>query len=464
MAVETKSRDYEYGFHDDVKPVYSSGTGLTEDTIREMSRIKGEPQWMLDYRLQSLKLFHKLPMPKFGPDLSGIDFDKVIYYQKSSEKNTNSWEDVPDKIKDTFERLGIPEAERQYLAGAAAQYESEVVYHNMKDEFKKQGIIFTDTDTALREYPELVKEYFGTVISNAEHKFAALNGAVWSGGTFIYVPKGVHCEIPVQTYFRINGENAGQFERSLMIVDEGASIQYIEGCTAPNYTTNSLHAASVEIVVKKDAFFRYTTIQNWSDNVYNLVTERGTVEENGTLEWIDGNLGSKVNMKYPCSILRGPHAKTSVLSMAFANYGQHLDAGCKVFHNAPHTSSTLISKSVAKDGGATDYRGQVKFGRDSKGSKSHIECDTILMDDKSTSDTIPFNEILNSDVALEHEASVSKISEDQLYYLMSRGISEENATSMIINGFMDPITKELPMEYAVEMNQLINMSMEGSVG
>src|SRR5699024_2906109 len=437
--------------------------GLTEDTIREMSRIKGEPQWMLDYRLQSLKLFHKLPMPKFGPDLSGIDFDKVIYYQKSSEKNTNSWEDVPDKIKDTFERLGIPEAERQYLAGAAAQYESEVIYHNMKDEFKKQGIIFTDTDTALREYPELVKEYFGTVISNAEHKFAALNGAVWSGGTFIYVPKGVHCEIPVQTYFRINGENAGQFERSLMIIDEGASIQYIEGCTAPNYTTNSLHAASVEIVVKKDGFFRYTTIQNWSDNVYNLVTERGTVEENGTLEWIDGNLGSKVNMKYPCSILRGPHAKTSVLSMAFANYGQHLDAGCKVFHNAPHTSSTLISKSVAKDGGATDYRGQVKFGRDSKGSKSHIECDTILMDDKSTSDTIPFNEILNSDVALEHEASVSKISEDQLYYLMSRGISEENATSMIINGFMDPITKELPMEYAVEMNQLINMSMEGSV-
>lgn len=464
MAVETKSREYEYGFHDDVKPVFSSGAGLTEDTIREMSRIKGEPQWMLDYRLRSLELFYKLPMPKFGPDLSGIDFDKVIYYQKSSQKNTNKWEDVPDKIKNTFERLGIPEAERQYLAGAAAQYESEVVYHNMKDEFKKQGIIFTDTDTALREYPELVKEYFGTVISNAEHKFAALNGAVWSGGTFIYVPKGVHCEIPVQTYFRINGENAGQFERSLMIVDEGASIQYIEGCTAPNYSTNSLHAASVEIVVKKDAFFRYTTIQNWSDNVYNLVTERGTVEENGTLEWIDGNLGSKVNMKYPCSILKGPHAKTSVLSMAFANYGQHLDAGCKVFHNAPHTSSTLISKSVAKDGGATDYRGQVKFGRDSKGSKSHIECDTILMDDKSTSDTIPFNEILNSDVALEHEASVSKISEEQLYYLMSRGISEEDATSMIINGFMDPITKELPMEYAVEMNQLINMSMEGSVG
>ncbi|MCF1600952.1 Fe-S cluster assembly protein SufB [Tetragenococcus halophilus] len=464
MAVETKSREYEYGFHDDVKPVYSSGSGLSEETVREMSRIKEEPQWMLDYRLRSLELFNKIPFPKWGPDLSGINFDDVIYYQRSSEKNTNSWEDVPDKIKDTFERLGIPQSERKYLAGAAAQYESEVVYHNMKEEFAKQGVIFTDTDTALREYPELVKKYFASVISNSEHKFAALNGAVWSGGTFIYVPKGVQCEIPVQTYFRINGENAGQFERSLIIVDEGASIQYIEGCTAPNYSANSLHAASVEIVVKKDAFFRYTTIQNWSDNVYNLVTERGTVEENGTLEWIDGNLGSKVNMKYPCSILKGPNAKTSVLSMAFANYGQHLDAGCKVYHNAPNTSSTLISKSVAKDGGKTDYRGQVKFGRNSRGSKSHIECDTILMDDQSTSDTIPYNEILNNNVALEHEASVSKISEDQLFYLMSRGISEEDATAMIINGFMDPITKELPMEYAVEMNQLINMSMEGSVG
>lgn len=464
MVVETRSREYEYGFHDDVEPIYSSGSGLTEETVREMSRLKKEPQWMLDYRLRSLELFHKIPLPDWGPDLSGINFDDVIYFQRSSEKNTNSWDDVPDKIKNTFERLGIPQAEREYLAGAAAQYESEVVYHNMKEEFAKQGVIFTDTDTALQKYPELVKEYFASVISNSEHKFTALNGAVWSGGTFIYVPKGVQCEIPVQTYFRINGENAGQFERSLIIVDEGASIQYIEGCTAPNYSANSLHAASVEIVVKKDAFFRYTTIQNWSDNVYNLVTERGTVEENGTLEWIDGNLGSKVNMKYPCSILKGSHSKTSVLSMAFANYGQHLDAGCKVYHNAPNTSSTLISKSVAKGGGKTDYRGQVSFGRNSAGSKSHIECDTILMDDESTSDTIPYNEILNNDVALEHEASVSKISEDQLFYLMSRGISEEDATAMIINGFMDPITKELPMEYAVEMNQLINMSMEGSVG
>ncbi len=459
-----KNREYAFGFHDEVTPLFSTGKGLTEQVVREISEIKNEPQWMLDYRLQSLELFNQLPMPDWGPDLSGIRFDDVVYYQKLSGNRATNWEEVPQQIKDTFERLGIPEAERQFLSGAVAQYESEVVYHNMKKEFEKLGIIFTDTDTALQEYPELVKQYFGTIVSNKEHKFAALNGVVWSGGTFIYVPKGVQCDIPVQTYFRINGENAGQFERSLMIIEEGASIQYIEGCTAPNYTSNSLHAATVEIIVKRDASFRYTTIQNWSDNVYNLVTERGRVEENGTLEWIDGNLGSKVNMKYPCSMLDGPHARTSVLSMSFANYGQHLDAGCKVFHNAPKTSSTLISKSVAKDGGKTDYRGQVKFGENSSGSKSHIECDTILMDGESSSDTIPFNEIHNSNVRLEHEAKVSKVSADQLYYLMSRGISEEEATAMIVNGFMEPITKELPMEYAVELNALITMSMEGSVG
>lgn len=459
-----KNRDYAFGFHDDVKPLYSTGKGLTEEVVRDISEIKNEPQWMLDYRLRCLELFYKLPMPKWGPDLSGINFSDVIYYQKLSGQPSRSWDDVPDDIKKTFERLGIPNAERQFLSGAVVQYESEVVYHNMKEEFEKMGIIFTDTDTALQEYPDLVKKYFASVVSPAEHKFAALNGAVWSGGTFIYVPKGVQCQIPVQTYFRINGENAGQFERSLMIIEEGASIQYIEGCTAPTYSTNSLHAATVEIIVKRDASFRYTTIQNWSDNVYNLVTERGTVEENGTLEWIDGNLGSKVNMKYPCSILNGRQARTSVLSMSFANYGQHLDAGCKVYHNAPRTSSTLISKSVAKDGGKTDYRGSVTFGKNSAGSKSHIECDTILMDGESSSDTIPFNEIHNSDVSLEHEAKVSKVSEEQLYYIMSRGISEEEATAMIINGFMDPITKELPMEYAVELNALINMSMEGSVG
>ncbi|MFC3932813.1 Fe-S cluster assembly protein SufB [Streptococcus dentapri] len=459
-----KSRDYTFGFHDDVAALFSTGKGLTEEVVREISEIKNEPQWMLDYRLESFKLFEEMALPTWGPDLTGINFDELVYYQRYSGKNARTWDDVPDDIKDTFERLGIPEAERQFLSGAVAQYESEVVYHNMKAEFEKQGIIFTDTDTAVQEYPDLVKQYFGTVISNREHKFTALNGAVWSGGTFIYVPKGVHCQIPVQTYFRINGENAGQFERTLVIVEEGGSIQYIEGCTAPTYSSNSLHAATVEIIVKKDGYFRYTTMQNWSDNVYNMVTERGTVEENGTLEWVDGNLGSKVNMKYPCSILNGDHARTTVLSMSFANYGQALDAGCKVFHNAPHTSSTLISKSVAKDGGKTDYRGQVRFGKNSSGSKSHIECDTILMDDLSSSDTIPFNEIHNANVSLEHEAKVSKVSEDQLYYMMSRGISEEDATAMIINGFMDPITKELPMEYAVELNTLINMSMEGSVG
>lgn len=459
-----KKREYSYGFHDSIPSLYSSGHGLNEQVVRKISAIKNEPEWMLNYRLQSLEQFNRLQMPSWGPDLSDIDFDEIIYYQKLSEQSSTEWKDVPEKIKLTFERLGIPEAERKFLAGAAAQYESEVVYHNMKNEFTKLGIIFTDTDSALKEYPELFKQYFAHLVSNSEHKFAALNGAVWSGGTFIYVPKGVHCEVPVQTYFRINAENAGQFERTLIIVEEGASIQYIEGCTAPNYTTNSLHAATVELFVKKDAFFRYTTIQNWSDNVYNLVTERGSVEENGVLEWIDGNLGSKVNMKYPCTYLNGPQSKTSVLSMAFANHGQHLDAGCKVFHNAPKTSSTIVSKSVARDGGRTDYRGTVHFGRRSSGSKSHIECDTILMDNESKADTVPFNEILNSNVALEHEASVSKISEEQLFYLMSRGIKEEEATAMIINGFMDPITKELPMEYAVELNQLITMSMEGSVG
>ncbi|MCB5955550.1 Fe-S cluster assembly protein SufB [Enterococcus sp. CWB-B31] len=462
--MKSRSRDYAYGFHDNVQPLFSSGSGLTEEVIRKMSKIKGEPEWMLDYRLTSFENFKRLPLPKWGPDLSGIRFEDVIYYQKLSERVSTDWEDVPEKIKNTFVRLGIPEAEQKFLAGAAAQYESEVVYHNMKTEFEKLGIIFTDTDSALREYPKLFKQYFGRLVSSSEHKFAALNGAVWSGGTFIYVPKGVKCEIPVQTYFRINGENAGQFERTLIIVEEDASIQYIEGCTAPNYTTNSLHAATVELFVKKDAFFRYTTIQNWSDNVYNLVTERGSVEENGVLEWIDGNIGSKVNMKYPCTYLNGSQARTSILSMAFANYGQHLDAGCKVIHNAPKTSSTIVSKSVARDGGRTDYRGTVRFGRKSSGAKSHIECDTILMDNDSKADTVPFNEILNSNVALEHEASVSKISEEKLYYLMSRGISEEEATAMIVNGFMEPITKELPMEYAVELNQLITMSMEGSVG
>lgn len=459
-----KSRNYQYGFHDEIEPLFSSGKGLNEQVVRELSQLKHEPDWMLDYRLKGLELFETLPVPEWGPDLSDIRFEDVIYFQRLQDAPSRNWQDVPDNVKKTFERLGIPEAERKFLAGAAAQYESEVVYHNMKREFEDLGIIFMDTDSALKTYPELFRQYFGKLVSPSDHKFAALNAAVWSGGTFIYVPKGVKCAVPIQTYFRINQENSGQFERSLIIVEDGASVQYIEGCTAPNYSTNSLHAATVELFIKKDAYCRYTTIQNWSDNVYNLVTERGTVEENGVLEWIDGNIGSKVNMKYPSTQLNGPYAKTSILSMAFANYGQHLDAGCKVFHNAPHTSSTIVSKSVARDGGRTDYRGMMRFDRNSSGSKSHIECDTILMDNLSKADTVPFNEILNSQVALEHEASVSKISEEQLFYLMSRGIAEEQATAMIVNGFMDPITRELPMEYAVELNQLITMSMEGSVG
>ncbi len=459
-----KVSDYQYGFHDDVKPLFSSGRGLSEEVIREMSQIKEEPQWMLDYRLESLKRFYDLPMPKWGPDLSEIRFDDIIYYQKMNQKPANNWDDVPEKVKQTFERLGIPDAERKFLSGAAAQYESEVVYHNMKQEFEKLGIVFMDTDSALKEYPELFKKYFAKLVPSSDHKFAALNGAVWSGGTFIYVPKGVKCDVPIQTYFRINSENAGQFERSLIIVDEGASVQYIEGCTAPNYTTNSLHVATVELFVLKDAYCRYTTIQNWSDNVYNLVTERGRVLAGGTLEWVDGNLGSKINMKYPGTSLDGAGAKSTMLSIAFAKHGQDQDTGCKMYHNAPNTSSTIVSKSIAQGGGRVDYRGNVRFGRHSQGSKSHIECDTILVDGESKSDTIPFNEIHNSQVAMEHEASVSKISEDKLFYLMSRGLTEEEATSMIIMGFIDPITKELPMEYAVELNQLIRFGMEGSVG
>lgn len=464
MEKDLKTTEYKYGFHDEIKPLFSSGRGLSEKTIREMSKMKEEPDWMLDYRLQSLKKFYELPIPTWGPDLSDIRFEDIIYYQRVNDKPANRWEDVPNKIKQTFERLGIPEAERKFLSGAAAQYESEVVYHNMKKKFEQLGIIFMDTDSALKQHPKLVKKYFAKLVSSSEHKFAALNGAVWSGGTFIYVPKGVKCDVPIQTYFRINSENSGQFERSLIIVDEGASIQYIEGCTAPTYTSNSLHAATVELFILKDAYCRYTTIQNWADNVFNLVTERGKVCSGGTLEWIDGNLGSKINMKYPATFLDGEGAKAMMLSIAYANSGQDQDTGCKMYHNAPRTSSTIVSKSFAQGGGKVDYRGTVKFDTNSQGSKSHIECDTILMDNDSKSDTIPFNEIHNSQITLEHEAKVSKISEEKLFYLMSRGLTEEEATSMIIMGFIDPITKELPMEYAVELNQLIRFGMEGSVG
>ena len=464
MSGVPELEEYQYGFHDDVQPVFTTGRGLTEEVVREISRVKDEPEWMLDFRLKSLEAYHKMPMQKWGPSLDDLDFDSIKYYQKASDKPARDWDDVPDKIKETFERIGIPEAERAYLAGASAQYESEVVYHNMKEEFQKMGIIFTDTDSALKDYPEIFKQYFAKLVPPTDNKLAALNSAVWSGGTFIYVPKGVRVDVPLQTYFRINAEGTGQFERTLIVVDEGASVHYVEGCTAPTYSTNSLHAAIVEIFTLKDAYCRYTTIQNWSDNVYNLVTKRARAEAGATVEWIDGNLGAKTTMKYPSVYLEGEGARGTMLSVAFANGKQIQDTGAKMIHNAPNTSSSIISKSIAKSGGEVNYRGQVTFGKNSAGSISHIECDTIIMDNESKSDTIPYNEIHNSHVALEHEAKVSKISEEQLYYLMSRGLTEIEATEMIVMGFVEPFTKELPMEYAVELNRLIQYEMEGSVG
>ncbi|EHJ51999.1 Fe-S cluster assembly protein SufB [Streptococcus macacae] len=456
--------DYKFGFHDNVEPIVSTGKGATEAAVRELSRTKGEPKWMLDFRLEALAAFHQMPMPDWGPDLSELDFDEIIYYQKASEKAEHSWEDVPEEIKETFERIGIPEAERHYLAGAVVQYESEVVYHHMKDEYDRLGIIFTDADTALKEHPELFKKYFAKIVPPSDNKLAALNAAFWSGGTFIYVPKGVQCEIPLQTYFRMNHEETGQFERTLIIVDEGASVHYVEGCTAPIYSTASLHAAIVEVYALEGSQMRYSTIQNWSNNVYNLVTKRARADKDATIEWIDGNLGSHTTMKYPSVILDGEGARGTMLSIAFANSKQIQDTGGKMIHNAPRTSSSIVSKSIAKGGGEVNYRGQVVFSKQSQKSVSHIECDTIIMDDLSKSDTVPFNEIHNSQVALEHEAKVSKISEEQLYYLMSRGLTESEATEMIVMGFVEPFTKELPMEYALELNRLISYEMEGSVG
>lgn len=456
--------EYAYGFKDNAEIIFSTGKGLNESVIKTISKEKNEPQWMLDYRLKAYDAFKKAKKVDWGPDLSALDFDEITYYQKATNRPARSWDDVPEEIKKTFDRLGIPEAERAYLAGAAVQYESEAVYHNLKAEFDKLGILFTDTDTALREYPEIFKEHFGTVVPPTDNFIAGLNAAVWSGGTFIYVPKGVKCDIPLQTYFRINNEGTGQFERTLIIVDEGASIHYVEGCTAPTYSTASLHGAVVEIIVKKDAYCRYTTIQNWSHNVYNLVTKRSVAHAGATMEWVDGNLGAKVTMKYPSVYLQGQGARGTVMSIAFAGANQIQDAGAKVIHNAPNTSSSIVSKSIAKDGGTVNYRGQVYFSKNSQGSISHIECDTIIMDEYSKSDTIPFNEIHNGQVALEHEAKVSRISEEQLFYLMSRGLSEAAATEMIVMGFVEPFTKELPMEYAVELNRLISYEMEGSVG
>lgn len=456
--------EYAYGFHDDIESLYDTGKGLTEEIVRDISAKKNEPEWMLDYRLKAYKHFLERPMPTWGADLSELDFDDYTFYRKPSNKPARTWDDVPEKIKETFERLGVPQAERAYLAGTGAQYESEVVYHNIKKEFEKLGIVFMDTDTALKEYPDIFKEYFGTVVPYKDNKLAALNGAVWSGGTFIYVPKNVKVEVPIQMYFRMNEEAMGQFERTLIVVDEGASVHYVEGCTAPTFSASSLHVATVEIIVKKDAYCRYTTIQNWSDNVYNLVTKRATAEAGATVEWVDGNIGAKTTMKYPSIFLKGEGAKGTVTTMAMAGAGQVQDTGTKIYHLAPNTSSTIVSKSIAREGGAVNYRGQVYVGENAENSDSHIECDTIILDGESTSDTIPYNEIHNSHVNLEHEAKVSKVSEEQLYYLMSRGLTEQEATEMIVVGFVEPISKELPMEYAVELNRLISFEMEGSVG
>lgn len=456
--------DYKYGFHDGDVSVFRSERGLTREIVEEISAMKEEPQWMLDYRLKSLEIFYSKPMPQWGGDLNSLDFDEITYYVKPSESTERSWDEVPEEIKRTFDKLGIPEAEQKYLAGVSAQYESEVVYHNMKEDLEELGIIFKDTDSALKENEDIFKEHWGTVIPNTDNKFAALNGAVWSGGSFIYVPPGVKVETPLQAYFRINSENMGQFERTMIIVDEGASVHYVEGCTAPVFTTNSLHSAVVEIIVKDNAYCRYTTIQNWANNVYNLVTKRAVCDANATMEWIDGNIGSKLTMKYPAVILRGEGARGLTLSIAVAGEGQHQDAGSKMIHLAPNTSSTIVSKSIAQHGGKVTYRGIVRFGRRAKGARANIECDTLIMDDKSTSDTIPYNEIMNDNISLEHEAKVSKVSEEQLFYLMSRGIPELDAVEMIVMGFIEPFTRELPMEYAVEMNRLIRFEMEGSIG
>lgn len=438
---------YEYGWADSDVAGAAAQRGLSEAVVRDISAKKNEPEWMLNLRLKGLRLFDRKPMPNWGADLTGIDFQNIKYFVRSTEKQAASWEDLPEDIKATYDKLGIPEAEKQRLvAGVAAQYESEVVYHAIREDLEEQGVVFLDTDTALKEHEELFKEYFGTVIPVGDNKFAALNTSVWSGGSFIYVPKGVHVDIPLQAYFRINTENMGQFERTLIIADEGSYVHYVEGCTAPIYSSDSLHSAVVEIVVKKNARVRYTTIQNWSNNVYNLVTKRATCEEGATMEWVDGNIGSKVTMKYPAVYMTGAHAKGEVLSIAMAGEGQHQDSGAKMVHAAPHTSSTIVSKSIARGGGRTSYRGLVQVLEGSSSSKSTVKCDALLVDTVSRSDTYPYVDIREDDVAMGHEATVSKVSEDQLFYLMSRGLTEDEAMAMIVRGFIEPIAKELPME------------------
>ena len=459
------STSYDYGWHDSDAAGQSAKRGLDEQVVRDISAIKQEPQWMLERRLKAYEIFARKPMPTWGIDLSQLDMDQVKYYVRSTERPTNSWDDLPEDIKNTYDRLGIPQAEHERLvAGVAAQYESEVVYNQIRGDLEEQGVIFVDTDTALKKYPELFKEYFGTVVPAGDNKFAALNTAVWSGGSFIYVPPGVHVEIPLQAYFRINTENMGQFERTLIIADEGSYVHYVEGCTAPIYSTDSLHSAIVEIVVKKNARVRYTTIQNWSNNVYNLVTQRATCEEGATMEWVDGNIGSKRNMKYPAVFLLGPHARGEALSIAFAGEDQHQDTGAKMAHMAPYTSSHIVSKSISRNGGRSAYRGLVKIMPNAHHSKSNVLCDALLIDEISRSDTYPYVDVRNDEVEMGHEATVSKVSADQLFYLMQRGLTETEAMATIVRGFVEPIARELPMEYALELNRLIELQMENSVG
>lgn len=465
MAKEIFNKDYsKYGFSDPEEFEFRAEKGLSEEVVKMISDIKKEPQWMRQFRLRSYDIFSKKALPSWGANLSDIDFQNIYYYLKPKADNARDWKDVPETIKRTFDRLGIPEAERKFLGGVGAQYESESVYHNLREDLAKKGVIFCDMDTALKEHAEIVKKYFGTVVPPEDNKFASLNSAVWSGGSFVYVPKDVHVEVPLQAYFRINAKNMGQFERTLIIAEPGSFVHYIEGCTAPSYSSDSLHTAVVEVIAMEGARIRYTTIQNWSSNVYNLVTKRAFAHKNATVEWIDGNLGSKVTMKYPAVYLLGEGAKAEILSIAFAGKGQHQDAGAKVVHMAPNTSSTITSKSISKDGGRTTYRGLLRVDPGAYGVKSNVVCDALILDEKSASDTVPYMEINEKNVSIGHEASVGKVSEEQLFYLMSRGLNESEAVSMIISGFIEPFTKQLPLEYAIELNRLIQLEMEGSVG
>ncbi len=453
----------KYDFHTETQAVFRARKGLDREIVEQISEMKGEPAWMRDFRLKSLEIFESKPMPKWGGSVD-LDFQDIYYYLKPTEKQGHTWEEVPDEIKETFDKLGIPEAERKFLAGVKAQFESEVIYGSLKEELGDKGVIFTDTDTAVREHGDLLREYFGTIIPPADNKFAALNSAVWSGGSFIYIPPGVHIDFPLQAYFRINAERMGQFERTLIIVDEGASVHYVEGCTAPMYSTESLHSAVVEIVCKAGSRCRYTTIQNWANNIYNLVTKRAMAYRDATMEWVDGNLGSRLTMKYPAVYMMEPGARGEILSIAFAGRGQHQDAGAKLVHCAPHTTGQITSKSISKDGGRSSYRGLVRVEKGAHHAKCNVVCDALILDPKSRSDTYPYIEVAEQDVSIGHEASVSRIGEEQLFYLTSRGITEAEASAMIVNGFIEPLVRELPMEYAVEMNRLIQLQMEGSVG